>query len=377
MEKLFPLPLYNFLKIAGESGGISYKRLSHVTPWIFKTILVEPFRWIELVTKKDLISQHEITRHPVFILGYYRSGTTFLQQLFRQDCRLGFTSAFKMLFPEIMLSCENWMTPFFEKMNKVFKVQNHIHRIPFTLYSTGEEDVAMSSYFKRYGAQWGYLFPENMNDYFQSNSMFENASVLKIRQWKKDYLLLLKKISLANNGKQLVLKNPPNTARIRLLLSIFPGAKFIFIRRNPFELFASNKRLWEVVIKNYALGNDKNLNTTEVILSTYATMMDHYLNEKNLVNKKDLVEISYEDLISNPAGTMESVYNNLNLNDFNFCKTAVTRFSEIQKNYRKLDHKLSRQELDLISINWRKYLNEFGYKMHHESMNKIWNSRWQ
>jgi hypothetical protein len=289
MEKLFPLPFYSLLKIAGESGGISYKRLSNVIPWIFKATIIEPLRWIELLTKNDLIREHKINSPPVFILGYYRSGTTYLQQLFMQDSRLGFTSAFQMIFPEIMLSCENRMTPLLEKMIKAFNVQNHIHRIPFTLYSTGEEDVAMSSYFKRYGAQWGYLFPGSMKDYFRSNVMLDNACDIKIKQWKADYWQLLNKISLANNGKQLVLKNPPNTGRIRLLLSMYPGAKFIFIRRNPYELFASNKRLWEVVIKNYSLGSSKNINTSDVILSSYAIMMDHYLNEKKLVDENDLV----------------------------------------------------------------------------------------
>jgi hypothetical protein len=50
-----------------------------------------------------------------------------------------------------------------------------------------------------------------------------------IEEWKEIYLYLLKKETLYRDGKRLVLKNPANTARVTLLLEMFPNARFVHI----------------------------------------------------------------------------------------------------------------------------------------------------
>ena len=71
MNKLFPLPLYTFLKITSANGGVSFNKLKNITPWLIKTILFEPARWAELALYNQKISQHSITTDPVFILGEF------------------------------------------------------------------------------------------------------------------------------------------------------------------------------------------------------------------------------------------------------------------------------------------------------------------
>ncbi|HID25565.1 MAG TPA: hypothetical protein EYP23_03780 [Thermoplasmata archaeon] len=53
---------------------------------------------------------------------------------------------------------------------------------------------------------------------------------------EKTCVYLLKKVMVYRNGKQLVLKNPANTGRVKLLFEMFPKAKFIHI----LQIFASN-----------------------------------------------------------------------------------------------------------------------------------------
>lgn len=47
-----------------------------------------------------------------------------------------------------------------------------------------------------------------------------------IQWWKDIYLYLLKKATIAVDGKRPVLKNQDNTTKIKLLLELFPDAKF-------------------------------------------------------------------------------------------------------------------------------------------------------
>lgn len=66
-------------------------------------------------------------------------------------------------------------------------------------------------------------------------------------------MLTVKFIAFRNKGKQLVLKNPPNTERIPYLLEMFPKAKFIFIYRNPYVLFYSIRNMWKKAIRAFTV----------------------------------------------------------------------------------------------------------------------------
>lgn len=325
--------------------------------------MLEPLRWIELATKNKKIREHIITKPPVFILGYYRSGTTYMQQLFMQDDRLGHTSAFQMIFPEIMLCGEKWLTPLFESVARLFKQQNPIHRIPFTWHSPGEEDVGLTAFLSPLAAQWGYFFPQRMMEYFEKYVLFDNISAAGFEEWKQGYILLLKKISLANKSKQLLLKNPPNTARIKILLSLFPGAKFIFIHRNPYEVYSSKRRMWKMVQDAYALGSNKSVDDAGIILNTYSKMMNCYLQHKNLIPPDNLVEIAYKDLYQAPVETMQHIYQSLQLGDFSYCEKKMTAFADSQKKYVTLNHQLAADEVKLVSGKWEPFIRHWNYPL--------------
>jgi len=361
MNRLFPLPIYSFLKIAYNNGGINARGSLKMPGWLLKTILFEPLRWTELAMYNRKISQHTITRPPVFILGFYRSGTSYLHEFFTQDDRFGYHSNFQMMFPEIMLSGERWMSPVFDSIFRLFKLQDPVHRVPLSLRFPGEEDGAMTTSLSPRGAVWGYFFPNKMIDYFDKYVLFENITASEIEAWKQEYIFLLKKISMANHNQQLVLKSPPNTARIKLLLSLFPGAKFIFIHRNPYEVYASNKRFWKVTHKIYALGGTKSVDINSIILDTYSKTMNRYLLEKNLVPQGQLMELAYEDFIKSPVTSIKAAYETLQLNDFGYCENKMISFAERQKEFKSIEHKLPPDELTMVSKRLKPLISHWNY----------------
>ena len=362
MSKFFPLPLYAFLRIAGSNGGFSLKGLTRAIPWFLKMSVAEPFRWIELATKNKIIKEHTIQKPPVFILGYYRSGTTYLQQMFMQDERFGYMSLYQTIFPELMLTFEHTLTPVLELLAKLVKAKNPFHRIPLTWHSPGEEDVGLTGMVSPYAMQWGYLFPQKINHYLEKYVLFENVCRDEIQDWKNTYLYLLKKLSIANKNRQLVLKNPPNTARIKMLLSLFPGAKFIHIHRNPYEVYASNKRLLEMTRDIYMLGRSRSVNFCNIILDTYSKMMTRYLQDKALIPPWQLIELRYESFIENPVDSMKNIYHRLNLGDFSYCEPAITAYARKQKNYSLLKHRLPHDEQNIVSEKWKKFIEYYNYQ---------------
>jgi len=363
MNRLFPLPIYSFLKIVYNNGGINARGSLKIPGWLLKTILFEPLRWMEMAIYNRKISQHTVAKPPVFILGFYRSGTSYLHEFFTQDDRFGYHSNFQMMFPEIMLSSERWMSPAFDSIFRLFKLEDPVHRVPLSLRFPGEEDGAMTTSLSPRGAVWGYFFPNKMIDYFNKYVLFENIRASEIEAWKQEYVFLLKKISLANHNKQLVLKSPPNTARIKLLLSLFPDAKFVFIHRNPYEVYASNKKFWKVTHKIYALGGTKAVDINSIILDTYTKTMNQYLLEKQVIPEGQLMELAYDDFIKSPVTSIKTAYETLQLNDFHYCENKMISFAGRQKEFKPIDHKLAPDELRMVSKKLEPLIRHWNYPL--------------
>lgn len=363
MNFVHKIPFFRLCILIYRNGGLSAKGCVHLIPWLIKTILLEPLRWVELLRFGNRIRKHRIMNPPVFILGHYRSGTTYLQRMFIQDQRFGYTSLFQTVLPEIMLLTERTLTPLFDSISKLFGIKNHFHRMPLTWSRfPGEEDVGMTALLQPSASQWGQLFPARNKFYLDNYILFRGEKV-SIQQWKDDYQFYLKKISLQNKSKPLVLKNPPNTARIKVLLSLFPDARFIHIMRNPSDVFASTRNLRKVIRVNYGLGPCDENAEDERIINNYKAIMDQYLLEKELIPSEQLIEIAYEDFIHEPLSTLQSIYQHLALPSFNDCKNHMHALSAGARSYKMLRHQLSpecrlriEKEFSLYTHYWRALL---------------------
>jgi omega-hydroxy-beta-dihydromenaquinone-9 sulfotransferase len=361
MNQLFPLPLYTFLKLAFENGGFSIRKTKNITPWLLKTVLFEPIRWAELAMYNQKIKEHTIQKHPLFVLGYYRSGTSYLHQCLVQDDRFGYHTNFQMVLPEIMLTSEKALLPVFEAACRLFKLTDSVHRVPLSFRFPGEEDATMTTFLDRGGAQWGYFLPQMMSEQFQKYVLFQNISADEMERWKRAFVFLLKKISLASHEKQLVLKSPPNTARIKFLLSLFPNAKFIFIHRNPYDVYASNKRFWAVVQKQYALKNVWSHDVRSIILYTYSEIMQRYLEEKKIVPPNRLVELAYDDFVQSPVESLRTAYAELRLEDFGYCENKLKTFTSQQRHFMQLKHALPEDEQKFVSEKLAPIIRHWNY----------------
>jgi len=351
------------MKIVFENGGISPKKIKNLPSWLIKTILFEPLRWIELAIYNKKISRHRLTKDPVFILGFYRSGTSYLHQLMSLDDRIGYHSNFQMVLPEIMLTCEKILAPVFEFICLTFRLKDSVHRVPLSFRFPGEEDATMTTSGNPRGVQWGYFFPKKMNEIFEKYVLFENIPASEFEGWKQDFIFLLNKISLANHSKQLVLKSPPNTARIKLLLSIFPNAKFIFIHRNPYDVYVSNQQFWKVTQKIFALGGATTEEINSIILDTYSKMMHRYLLEKDLIPNGQLIEIRYDDFIEQPLEGMRKIYEEIELDNFNYCENKMKSFIDGQKSFVRLKHEIPKVEKEAVSRKFEPFIRHWNYPL--------------
>jgi hypothetical protein len=267
---------------------------------------------------------------------------------------------FQQVAPEIMLGFEKPLTPVLQFFSSILKLRNHIHRVPLNWDSPGEDDLGMTSMIHPLASQWGMFFPGRFTEYFNKTVMFRSSTVKEKKYWVEEYIYLLKKISLANHGKQLILKSPPHTARISTLLEIFPGARFIYLHRDPFHVYGSTDKLWDTVFEHYALGKTKHFSKHETILQQYDNLVASYLDQRTLIPADHLIEIAYDDLVRSPVDTMKIIFDKLGIEGFESNRSALEDFSENQKKYKKLLHHDGPYDAD-IEKRWARFFDEWHY----------------
>ena len=108
------------------------------------------------------------------------------------------------------------------------------------------------------------------------------------------------------NPKRIVLKSPPHTARIRVLLEMFPKAKFVHIVRDPYVIFPSTVNLWKRLYRDQGLQMPTYEGLDEHVFATFTRMYEAFDRDRELIGPGQFCEIRYEDLIADPVEQMRS-----------------------------------------------------------------------
>jgi hypothetical protein len=168
---------------------------------------------------------------------------------------------------------------------------------------------------------------------------------------------------MRNGGKPLVLKNPPDTARIKHLLEIFPEARFIHIYRNPYDLYYSMEHLWsKVILKHFALQKISEEEKIENIYTIYLMLMDQFEQDRGLIPADHLVEVRYEDLERDPLGEIIKIWDALGIPADELMVERLQQRIVREKKYKKFNHQFDEETLDEIYQRWGYYIDLWHYE---------------
>lgn len=321
-----------------------------------------PLAFLQFLIYGRQIRKTSIANNPVFILGHYRSGTSLLQKLMVSDKRFGFLTYYDALFPNTNLLFGKRMQAGFQHLINFFEIQNpFFHDTLLQLSEPDEEDDYLMNKVSAYSAYWGMIFPQRWREWLNIRPQFSDQKYLE--GWKKEYLNTLRYISFKNSGKQLLLKSPPNTERIRVLLEMFPQAKFIFIRRNPYNLYFSTLNMWKrAILKYYSVQRVSDQELEDLVINHFIHKMEQYETDKPLIPKGNIIEISYEELITNSFITIKSIYTELSLPGFELTAIDLLLKIESEKEYQCFQHRISTEDLNHIEEYWGKYIHQWNYE---------------
>lgn len=297
-------------------------------------------------------------RPPVFVLGHWRSGTTHLHNLLSLDKQFAYPNFYQVTNPHTFLTTEARA-----KQSRAFKLLSPktrlIDNMEANLDSPMEDEVALAV-MTGLSPVLDVMFPSPAHP-CDRYLTFRYASAEEVARWKEALLLLLKKLTLLHD-RQIVLKSPPHTCRIKLLLELFPDAYFVHIHRNPYVVFKSYMRSFRIMQEMMQLRRADNTGLEAWVIEQYRTMHDVFLEERGLVPEGRFFELSYDALEQEPVPMIRAIYDHFGLTGFEAMKPALTAYLATLGGYRKSElAELSPQLRKRLSDAWRRYFDEWGY----------------
>ena len=294
---------------------------------------------------------------PVFVLGHWRHGTTHLHNLLTIDQRFSFPNNYQCLFPNSFLTAEKLHS---KAIDFFLPRQRPMDNVEWRMASPQEDEFAMCVTTLKSPCM-GWVFPRQ-RDHYDKYLTMRDVSAGEVAEWKEAFLLFLKKLALLSR-RPLILKSPPHTARIRLLLEMFPDARFVHIHRNPYDVFHSTRKTLKAVAEFHRLQRaPAAADVDDRILRTYRTMYDVYFEERGAIPEGQFCEVGFEQLEQDPIGQIRGIYKALQLPDFSEVHSEVQSYVSSIADYRKNSFPDLPEALrQRIAEDWQRSFQEWGY----------------
>ena len=323
---------------------------------------LEDWRYRRRVRKTRL---HE---PPLYLLGHWRSGTSFLQFLLGRDPNIVFHSKFQTFFPKSFLLTEETVKPiakaFLNAFSGISAWRNGIS-LDMGLDTPSEIEVSLMNEGSPVSFHWGHVFPRSWQYYFDRFLFQDDLTRREIRQWERDVHRLNRKVQLKHPRSRLMVKNPGDTARINRILALYPDARFVFLHRNPYDVFYSNIKLWENLLKNLSLQYRPKDQLKQAILYTYRRMHQAYLEQRHLIPSGNLVEVSHRQLSADPVNTARTIYEALGLDGWAEARSGIEAFAKKHRqSYQKSNYEYHTEDVRAIEREWGFMFEAFEYQLH-------------
>ncbi len=348
----------NWVRVLRASGGVERAFLRRACFISSVSLMTIPLRAWERLGQRSLHATQSIDPSPIFIVGHWRSGTTLLHQLLARDPGVGYVSTFQSIAPEWFMLGGRTIKGLLARAIPATRMMDNVK---LSLDDPQEEEFAIAemSPFSFYH-QWS--FPRNARDYFEKYALFRNVPEAVIQSWKNTYLSILRKAAFHTGLKRLVIKNPVNTARIRILLELFPDAKFIHVYRNPYVVFLSTRHFFQRVLAVTQLQQITQAEIEANIFHFYREMMGSFLADKELIPPENLVEIPFEELEMVPLAALRWVYACLGLPEFAAAEAGFRSQIESLAGYQRNRYNLSQDVIRKVEKQWGFTIDRWGYE---------------
>jgi hypothetical protein len=323
------------------------------------SLITTPLRHLEESAYSRRLAMQPVLP-PIFIIGHWRSGTTHLHNLLAVDPRFAYANFSQISIPYAFLIGEPLMaagSAFFLSPDRMGIDNVALNpRVPY------EEEFALCLMTFR-SPYMSWVFPHRA-DYYDRYLTFRGIPGDEVECWKTAFVKLLTKLSLKYQ-RAMLLKSPPNTARIKLILEMFPDARFVHIHRDPYVVYQSTQHLHQKCMDHFSLQRPDPTTLHRRVMRQYSEMFEAYFGEKSLIPEGRFCELAYSNLEADPVREVRQIYERLGLADFSVVEPAVKKYAGSLAGYKKNCHvELTPEVRAEIRQAWQRSFDEWKYPRH-------------
>ena len=292
---------------------------------------------------------------PVFIIGHWRSGTTYLHELLVRDDRFAFPTTYECFAPSHFL-ISGGVLP--RLMWILLPAKRPMDNMAAGFHHPQEDEFALCAM----GAPTPYqrmAFPNNPPPHLEFLDM-EGVSEQDLQVFKQALMEFVQLLTFYK-GKRLILKSPPHTGRIQVLSEMFADARFIHIVRDPYAIFPSTRRLWQSLDAVQGLQLPRHTDLDEYVFRCFERMYHGFEQQRSAIDPSRICDVRYEDLVQDPIGQVRTLYEKLDLGDFEHVRQKLQDYVGSQKNYQTNRHELEPEITAQIARRWSGYIEKYGY----------------
>jgi omega-hydroxy-beta-dihydromenaquinone-9 sulfotransferase len=312
-------------------------------------------RWLQQVWYGKRIKQTPITNAPIFIIGHWRTGTTLLHELMILDPRHTYPNTYQCMEPNHFLLTEElvkrylwFLMPSRRPMDNMAAGWDRPQEDEFALCMMGVPSPYMTIAFpNRPSAYEEYLTLEGLSD-------------RELSAWKKGFFTLIQRLSY-RDSRRLVLKSPPHSCRIKVLLELFPDARFVHVVRNPYVVYPSTVNLWKSLYQTHGLQTPTFDGLEEHVFTNFVRLYDALEKGKRMVDPSRYYELKYEELVRDPVEQMRLVYDHLELPGFDDVLPKLEEYVNRTKGYETNQYELPAELREKIRQRWGDVIRWYGY----------------
>ncbi|MDF1564746.1 MAG: sulfotransferase [Deltaproteobacteria bacterium] len=306
------------------------------------------------------LAQMDIDPTPLIVIGHWRSGTTHLHGLLGRDPNHTYSTVYQVVFPSSFLATGK-IGP--RLLKNALPPTRTYDNMAHGWFEPAEDEIGLLKLTGGLSFYSALMFPDRYAQYEKYIDFLE-ATEEERRIWKNAVTLFIKKMMLATGGKRVILKSCPHSARIRMLLELFPDAKFIHIHRHPARVFRSmvhmrSKVDWENFLSRPEQAFlDQRWEHTALLGERLFTRI---IEDRELIPEQNLVEIAYGDFIGNETRVLREIYDKFNLPDWERFERVLTPYLDTLKGYKVNKLTMEPELADFVYERWQQVYDTYGY----------------
>jgi len=308
-------------KSEGTHFRLTGKRIGVLLVFYVLFPLVELANWIGFLLDDLFFFEYRKQRvnHPVFVVGNYRSGTTFLHRLLAMDKRSFTAMAGWEIFiaPSIiqrkimrgLLAVDRALgghaLALFDRFwQKNVQDQVNFHQLGVT---EPEEDEGILAHIYSGVIPWN-MFPV-MEDGVPEYATFDSSLSEREKQRVMTFYRRCVQRHMYSHGesKYYLSKSPSFSGKVDALYKTFPDAKIIYLIRNPLEMVPSQVSMWAFKW-NVTCSPLDSYPYEDELLEMIKYWYQHPLERLAEAPDESYLIVRFDDLVTDPEATVRRVY---------------------------------------------------------------------